>query len=254
MDDVKKNRLVVYTALFGDYDELIDPSEMFSGCDFVCFTDQAHLKSDIWEIRLIEECDLPPNMMNRKYKILPHLYFPEYENSLYVDANVGILKNPKDLAVKYLSQYDFVAPKHFARDCIYDEAFVLIRSGRVEIIKLYMQTYKYLKKGYRCQTKMAENNILFRKHNNLNLLSQEWWELFFNGVSRDQLSLAYIAWRLSVNVKISNEISSRKGEFFLINQHKNKIKSPIIAKFFRLVFLGYPYLIFVNIITFLKKR
>jgi len=66
-----KNKLVVYTALFGDYDDLIEPKEKFEGCDFICFTDQKHLTSDIWEIRLVEECDLPPNMMNRKYKILP---------------------------------------------------------------------------------------------------------------------------------------------------------------------------------------
>jgi len=42
-----KNKLVVYTALFGDYDNLIEPKEKFEGCDFICFTDQKHLTSDV---------------------------------------------------------------------------------------------------------------------------------------------------------------------------------------------------------------
>jgi hypothetical protein len=28
-----KNKLVVYTALFGDYDDLIEPKEKFEECD-----------------------------------------------------------------------------------------------------------------------------------------------------------------------------------------------------------------------------
>lgn len=251
--EYKKDRLVVYTALFGDYDDLIDPPEKFEGCDFVCFTDQKHLKSDIWEIRLVEECDLPPNMMNRRYKILPHLFFPEYERSLYVDANIAILKNPKELSDKYLSRFDFVAPQHFARDCVYDEAFILIRSGRVEIKKLFIQTYKYLQDGYRCQTKMAENNILLRKHKDLIVLSEKWWDLFFNGVSRDQLSLVYIAWKQSAKVVVVGDLSGRQGEYFLLSQHKEKISSARIAKFFRMIFFGYTYWLFVRVILFFKN-
>jgi hypothetical protein len=127
-----KNKLVVYTALFGDFDDLIEPKEKFEGCDFICFTDQKHLASDVWEIRLIEECDLPPNMMNRKYKILPHLFLSQYEWSLYVDANIAILSNPMDLANKYLSKYDMAVPKHFARDCVYDEAKECVILGKTK--------------------------------------------------------------------------------------------------------------------------
>ena len=34
-----KNKLVIYTALFGDYDDLKDPYEPFDGCEFICFAD-----------------------------------------------------------------------------------------------------------------------------------------------------------------------------------------------------------------------
>lgn len=250
----KKDRLVVYTALFGDYDDLIDPPERFEGCDFVCFTDQKHLKSDIWEIRLVEECDLPSNMMNRRYKILPHLFISEYDNSLYVDTNIAILRNPKVLSDEYMGEFDFVAPKHFARDRIYDEAYVLIRTGRVNIKKLYMQTYKYLKSGYRCQNSMAENNILFRAHNKLTVLSEYWWDVFYSGVSRDQLSLAYVAWKKEVPIGLDIEISARKDKFFSIKQHRKKLTSPFILKAFRMVFCAWPYFILVRSYLFLIRN
>ncbi|MGR4118261.1 hypothetical protein K8Q22_07980 [Klebsiella pneumoniae] len=39
-EDYIKNNIVVYTALFGDYDELIEIPEGMHKCDFICFTDQ----------------------------------------------------------------------------------------------------------------------------------------------------------------------------------------------------------------------
>lgn len=251
---IKKNRLVVYTALFGDYDDLIDPPEKFEGCDFICFTDQKHLKSNIWDIRLVEECNLPPNMMNRRYKILPHLFLSDYDKSLYIDANITILRKPKILNDKYTCKFNFIAPKHFARDSIYDEAYVLIRSGRVDIKKLYIQTYRYLKSGYRCQNSMAENNILFREHNKLKEFSEYWWDVFCGGVLRDQLSLAYVAWVKGVTIGIDKEISAREEKFFSIKQHREKYASPFIAKAFRMVFCAWPYFILVRSYLFLIRK
>lgn len=41
---------------------------------------------------------------------------------MYADANIKILNNPFELANKYLAKHDFAMPKHFARDCIYEES------------------------------------------------------------------------------------------------------------------------------------
>ena len=40
---------VCYTVLFGDYEELKEPTIISDGWRYVCFTDQP-LKSDVWEI------------------------------------------------------------------------------------------------------------------------------------------------------------------------------------------------------------
>lgn len=232
MDDVKKDRLVVYTALFGDYDDLIDPPEKFEGCDFVCFTDQKHLKSDIWEIRFVEDCDLPPNMMNRRYKILPHLFFPEYERSLYIDANITILKNPKELSDRYLSRFDFVAPKHFARDCVYDEAkeCIVLMKDKTKNIKKQMQRYK--EAGFPSRFGLSENNILLRRHlkESVMHLMVSWWQELQKETKRDQLSLPYAMWKSGLEYQFMEE-TSRQGKGYLdYSLHKDFIDRPFVNK------------------------
>lgn len=231
-----KNKLVIYTALFGDYDDLIEPKEKFDGCDFICFTDQKHLTSDIWEIRLIEECDLPPNMMNRKYKILPHLFLSEYEWSLYVDANIAIIGNSFNLAKKYLSNYDMGIPKHFARDCVYEEAKECVILGKTKYDETKKQMNSYEKEGFPKNFGLGENNILFRKQNNKKVmkLMNDWWNELNTQTKRDQLSLAYVLWKNEESYNFMDE-SARdgKGYFEYINhkQYKNRrFKDKLIDK------------------------
>jgi len=235
MDELK-NKLVVYTALFGDYDDLVDPREKFEGCDFICFTDQEHLKSDIWEIKLIKEYDIPPNMMNRKFKILPHLFLKEYEWSLYVDANVIILKNPFELAKKYLTKYDMVVPKHFARDCIYEEAKECVLLGKAPYEEVKKQIEKYRNDGFPEKFGLGENGIIFRKHNSPKIIKimTDWWiELNTYNTQRDQLSLAYVLWKNNERFYFMNE-SARGSDFFRYKLHKKDIKGGLMGKILNL--------------------
>ena len=212
-----KNKLVVYTALFGDYDDLIEPKEKFEGCDFICFTDQEHLKSDIWEIRLIKECDMPPNMMNRKYKILPHLFLSEYEWSLYVDANIAILNNPHELANKYLTKYDMAVPKHQDRDCLYDECEACIPTGKVKEVDLALQQMNYYKHDrYPSKNGLYEMNIIFRLHNDNFVIKTMnfWWKELNIWAKRDQLSFGYSLWKNNLRIKVLSEMDAMKNNYF----------------------------------------
>jgi len=55
LQEFEKSRLVIYTAIIGNYDTLKDPEYIDENCDYVCFTDNRELKSDIWQIRLIKD-------------------------------------------------------------------------------------------------------------------------------------------------------------------------------------------------------
>ena len=68
--DLSELNFCVYTALFGEYDELRSPTYLPSGLRFICFSDRPR---DVpgWEVRIVE-ADLPnPAMNNRRLKLLP---------------------------------------------------------------------------------------------------------------------------------------------------------------------------------------
>jgi hypothetical protein len=227
MDEIN-NKFVVYTALFGDYDDLIDPKENYKGCDFVCFTDQKHLKSDIWEIRIIDKIDLPLNMMNRKYKWLPHKYLSNYIMSLYIDSNIALLQNPFKLLEKYsANKWLFLLPKHPLRDCIYDEAFACIERNKVTISNLIEQIKFYKQDNFPNNFGIGENNILYRIHNNRNvieLMENLWKDLNKWNTKRDQLSLFYLVWKIKFKKIVLMNENARDELNFSIQLH-NKFEN-----------------------------
>jgi len=236
--------LIVYTALFGDYDELVDPPEKYDGCQFICFTNQRHLHSNIWDMRFVEDCDLPFNMMNRRYKILPHIYLPEYKKSLYVDSNICLLKSPKTLSDKYLTRFDFVAPKHFSRNCVYDEAkecIILLKDNK-DLIREQMNRYKNL--GFPRHFGLSENNILLRNHLNADVVSlmDSWWQELSKETRRDQLSLPYVIWKSGFPFCFMEESPRQDESCVSYRHHKsstnrsflNRLKDSFVFRFRRL--------------------
>lgn len=89
---------VVYTAIFGGYDRLA-PVSNYPGCDFVCFTDDATLSVDGWRIIHVAASDtgLTTAALNRIYKMLPHRFLADYNQSLYVDGNIRVVADPSFL-------------------------------------------------------------------------------------------------------------------------------------------------------------
>ena len=86
---MKSKNYVVYTALFGDYDDLLEPVPS-NDCDYICFTDNTQLQSNIWKVQIVSG-NLSAKMMNRLYKIKPHKYLKNYKASIYVDSIIKIL-------------------------------------------------------------------------------------------------------------------------------------------------------------------
>ena len=65
------NKKVVYTCITGGYDNLIDPSYVTEGYDYVCFTDNLELKSKVWEIRpLPKETEGLSQVKKQRYSVI----------------------------------------------------------------------------------------------------------------------------------------------------------------------------------------
>ena len=62
---------VIYTAIFGDYDNLVEPYFKQDGIDFICFTDNRELQTpsdSVWKVKYIKPLYSDSTRNARKYK------------------------------------------------------------------------------------------------------------------------------------------------------------------------------------------
>lgn len=220
-------RWVIYTALFGDYDRLVEPKEAWPDFDFVCFTDQTGLSSPLWKIVEVESDRESPVELNRKHKMLPHRYLVEYEGSLYVDSNIQILRNPRKLMEDCLRKGGYLQAKHSLRECVYEEAkecVIFKKAGYTETIR---QVIRYRTEGFPAYYGMSENGVMFRDHRNTEVINlmEQWWEEYRIGSRRDQLSLPYVLWKNGRTFSLG-DFTVDDGVYFRKSPHKKEVLRP----------------------------
>lgn len=227
------NKTVVYTAIFGKKDGLRIPEIMNKEIDYVCFTDDKKLQSSFWDVRYIENPELvkgieinlknyPSRMKAKVYKVLPHLFFPEYRYSVWVDGNVRPIKDMNLLINKYLKKHNIAMFNH-GRNCIYEEmdACIKYKKDTAEIINKQRKKYKEI--GYPENNGLVTNAIMFRRHNNIKVIQtmKTWWEEIQQESSRDQLSLMYCMWEHGLKYRVIHGDRWRGSEFST-KGHKKK--------------------------------
>lgn len=222
---------VIYTALFGDYDDLIELKK-FEGWDYICFTDQNNLKSDVWKIIEVNDDNIPPNMLNRMYKWLPHRYLSEYELSFYIDTNLELLKNPDYFLDTYLNDYLLAIPSHGA-NCIYKESNSCVLLGKSKAKDTLNQIKTYHQDSFPENFGLGANGIMFRFHNDpriIKLMENVWNNLLTYNTKRDQLTLMYEIWKLDFKRYALMRERVADKDFFRRKKHKNKINRSLYQR------------------------
>ena len=197
------NKYIVYTALFGKYDKLLEIHNMNKHIDYICFTDNKDLTSRTWNIIYVNDDKDIENLdnaeKNRYIKILSHKYISkEYEYSIYIDAVNGIIRDIMGLFDYAKKQYDengtlLILKKHGKRDNLYDEIKACIKQNKAPKDILELQYKKYKDENFEFN-ELYNNTILIRKNNCNELIEFEklWWDEFINFAHRDQISLPYL--------------------------------------------------------------
>lgn len=196
----EKNKNVIYTCITGGYDQLIEPSYIDENFDYICFTDNMDLKSEIWDIKpLPKETEGLTQIKKQRYvKINPHKLLSEYEISIWVDGNVDVKGNVSELIKKILvDDCSIYVPKHPQRGCIYDEVRPVISMKKDTAENVNPQIERYKKEGFPKGYGLLQSNILIRKHNDKDCirLMEAWSGEVMNGSHRDQLSFNYCCWK-----------------------------------------------------------
>ena len=217
---VKSNNTgVIYTCLTGGYDTLINHAYIDQKWDYVCFTDNLSISNadnSSWQISPLV-FDKRNNVRNQRWhKIHPHILFPEYEKSIWLDANINILNkdifNDVDRAMAE-SQVMSIAP-HPERNCIYDELIVCVALGKDDESVMIKQVDLIRNGGFPEKMGLFETCIMYRNHHNCQVIEvmKDWWWWVENYSSRDQLSLTYVLWQHKLEVKPLAEVPYRYSD------------------------------------------
>lgn len=206
---------VVYTAIFGEYDELHAPLVRSPGCDYVCFTDRP-FSSEGWEVRVVACDETDARRAARRCKVLSHVFCPDHSVSLWVDGNVRPAADVRSLMAAFLRETDLCVFPHYCRRCIYAEARECRRLGLDDAATIDAQMDDYRRQGYPENRGLAETGALLRRHSHrIRRFNEVWWEQVSRFSVRDQLSFDYVAWELGVTyATFPGEIrSSRHFEY-----------------------------------------
>ena len=228
------SRGVVYTSIFGNYDNMIE-QKLPNGWDWKCFS---------------EDNSLPlysDNTRNAKrFKVLPHRYLSEYDYSIFIDGNMTVRGDINNLVDKYLNDSNVAFFSHNGnsldgRNCVYDEANTIFELGEKNmkltpergilnykdnpnIIKEQVEKYALI--GYPKRNNLITGMVILRRHNEKDCIKtmEDWWtEIKYNS-KRDQLSFNYIAWKNNLNFNYIDG-DSRNNKYFYrdTKPHKGKL-------------------------------
>lgn len=194
---LKRTPIVVYTAITGNYDRLKAPLFVDDNLHYICYTNNPSIKSKIWNVEFIKNDNMDNVHLARYIKINPHLFFPEYEVSIWVDGKYQIKDDLREYILRYQKQSSILCFPHPEQSCVSDElaACILWKKGNKK--NMIIQVADYFKKGYPINNGLFETGCMVRFHNNdsvKKIMSE--WENDITGYSvRDQLSFPYICWK-----------------------------------------------------------
>jgi len=193
---------VIYTVLTGGYDRLAQPGVIHPDYDYICFTDAGEGRDGAWELQRIPFETPDPVTRARYCKLQPHVVLPEYDISVFMDANLCITGDGFYEAVeKALAAGTPIAGlPHPERDCVFDELRYCYLKDKLSTCAAFRHRRHLISLGMPRHAGLLETNILLRAHNTPELIALDdaWWEEFQRCCTRDQLSLPPVLQRLGM--------------------------------------------------------
>lgn len=195
------SRIAVYTCITGNYDRPIEPIYVPENVDFYIVTDMEIDPASAWkkiDINAIEQIKDFDNTRKARYvKTHPHVFFENYEYSIWVDSNFKVIGDLSKY-IRYVGKVvPFASNWHPARNCIYKEVDACILRKKDNAKLLREQVDYYRSQGFPKEFGLIETNMIIRKHADTKCvaLMEAWWNEMVRWSKRDQLSLPYVIWK-----------------------------------------------------------
>ena len=249
--DSKNKDFIVYTCITGAYEKKNYGHVLDNSIKYICFSDDESFVPKGWEFRPIKGLEsFNYKDTNRYIKMHPHKYFSNYKMSIYIDYNILIKRNLKNLFLKTQKSQGIVFMyDHPYRKCSYEEIKKVVSNGLAPFNKGMKQYSKYKNIYFPGNLGLFEANIIIRKHNQKKSLKlmEYWWNEYKDSSKRDQTSLLYSSLQTGVKITSLGKCGLRagKGYFYLnSNQFRSyKVKSKNLIRHyfnsFLLIFRGF---------------
>ena len=186
---------IVYTAIFGDYDELKEPTVISKNVRYVCFSDRP-ISSTTWEVKVIKT-KRESARAARHVKIYYDAYFHSLKESdqlMWIDANQQINCDLNELFDNAKS--DFQLLSHPDRECIYKEAKACIDLKKDNQVIINNQISHYQNMGYPSNNGLVATGLMIRRPTSaVRMFCHLWYSQIEKYSFRDQLSFNYVHYR-----------------------------------------------------------
>ena len=236
------SKIAVYTCIVGGYDDLRQPIVCDSRCDYYFLGFEKPENAGVY--RWIDIADKLPDgldikdltRINRYCKMHPHIFFPQYEYSIYVDGMIEIKTEIAHLIQK-IGNIGIASYGMPTAEDIYEHASNLChRNGKGEgKERIRKQMQRYAKEGFPRYFGITENGVMVREHHNKDCIRvmETWWDEVLNNSRRDQLSFMYAVWKNGFTAQDLGGIDDtfRNGPEFSVGVRHNKVN--MIKKFNR---------------------
>ena len=212
---------IIYTVLFGNYEELKEPLGITPGWEYICLTDQ-YLKSNVWNIINRGSLLTTNYLITSAARWNKILGFKEFKQSIYIDASFTINCNLDDFWAKHFISPMTVIP-HPIRNCVYEEVQACIRNKRGDYSRLPEQMDKYHAEGLPPHNGLIQSGILLRENTEqVKEFCDLWWDQIKLS-TRDQVGFAYAEWKMpGVANRTKYPFDYRTSQEFIYKPHFNR--------------------------------
>ena len=201
-------KIAVLTSLFGSKTDLASIRTKHDDVDYLAFVDRKHETTEGWQqincIKFSDDDHYPHRRNAKPYKIIPHLFAPDYDYYVWMDAIHDLTVHPKELIDDYLIDEDMSVFSHPYRQCAFTEAEVCATSHIEHISNIKNQLKHYSNVGFPRNYGLYEMSCFILRNNDVTRkMGMMWWEQICRFSSRDQISFPYILWRMRKELDIS---------------------------------------------------
>jgi len=213
------NKKVLYTCIVGKVDNYPEIEEIPKGWDLKCFTSEDLKPNKTWETVKIKREYLNQKDC-RNIKVNAHKHLEDYDHSVWIDANVKLLKGWSKIADQCFKESNMVFLCHPERvRGPYAEASRCLSLKKDVHKRIDPQVAFYQKEGLPSFYPLSATGILIRNHNNIKEFLDVWWEQIRKYSYRDQISLCYAKWKTGI-VYSELKFVRKKPEWFVLKPHR----------------------------------